>query len=166
MKFNVTTLLVLIGLAASLGHPVHAEEPNSGERLAIELLHESRAIENVTTLMKDQLKLGFIKALNKKSKKISKKNADKALSIVEKTFEERIPELIKPMAKLYSDAFTDEELKAIIAFQKSPAGRKASKLMPSLVQRGMVLGSKWGQNIGKIAVERVKTEFKKDGVDI
>ena len=38
-------------------------------------------------------------------------------------------------AKVYSDTFTEEELKQIIAFQQSPAGQKLSKVNGDVVKR-------------------------------
>jgi hypothetical protein len=86
--------------------------------------------------------------------------------IVGDTFEERSGEVMLPIAKLYAKEFTTEELEAILEFQKSPAGKKASRLMPSLVQQGMVLGQKWGQDVGRTAVQRIQKHFADKGIDI
>lgn len=37
---------------------------------------------------------------------------------------------------LYEEAFTEEELRAIVAFYRSPAGRKTLTVMPAIVQQG------------------------------
>lgn len=158
--------LVALCLCLHVAAPVSAQSLTKSEELAYELMAESRVVDNMLTLMKDQVKLGFHKALEKKAKKLPPEYINKTLSIVEVTFEENIHELVKPMAKLNSEAFTDEELRALITFQKSPVGRKSSKIMPNLVQQGMVMGMNWGQKVGKMAVQRIKAEFKKDGVDI
>ncbi len=41
--------------------------------------------------------------------------------------------------KLYADVYTEEELKALIEFLKSPAGQKMVKKNPQLMQKTMVL---------------------------
>lgn len=43
---------------------------------------------------------------------------------------------------LYADTFTDEELEAIIAFYKSPAGQALVKKQPELMKRSMELSQK------------------------
>lgn len=44
------------------------------------------------------------------------------------------------MAKIYMKNFTDEELKELIIFYKTPVGRKTAILMPVLTSEGAALG--------------------------
>ena len=44
--------------------------------------------------------------------------------------------------KLYDELFTEEELDAIVAFYRSPAGQAMTKKMPQLVQRSMQLSQR------------------------
>ncbi|MBN2641745.1 MAG: DUF2059 domain-containing protein [Victivallales bacterium] len=46
------------------------------------------------------------------------------------------------MAKIYMKNFTDEELKELIIFHKTPVGRKTAMLMPVLTSEGAALGQK------------------------
>lgn len=46
----------------------------------------------------------------------------------------------KDMAKIYMDKFSDSELKELIAFYKTPIGKKAAILVPSLASEGAALG--------------------------
>ena len=45
-----------------------------------------------------------------------------------------------PMARIYAQAFTAEELRELTAFYRTETGRKAALLGPTLVVRGMALG--------------------------
>lgn len=45
------------------------------------------------------------------------------------------------LAEMYTDTFTEAELKEMTAFYKSPVGRKALASMPALVRRGGEIGS-------------------------
>jgi len=52
-------------------------------------------------------------------------------------------ESMKPdMAKIYMKNFSDEELKAMISFYKTPVGKKAARLLPVLSSEGAALGQK------------------------
>lgn len=49
------------------------------------------------------------------------------------------------VAKLYIDAFTEEELLGIAAFYRSPVGQKAIARMPELMKKGAELGMRRAQ---------------------
>lgn len=61
-------------------------------------------------------------------------------------------ESIKPdLIKMYTEVFTTQELKDLNAFYATPTGRKAMKVMPTLMTRGGQLGVKRVQdNIGEL----------------
>lgn len=61
-------------------------------------------------------------------------------------------ESIRPaMVTLYSDAFTADELREIIVFNRTPTGQKALELIPTLMREGAVLGAQRVQdNIGEL----------------
>lgn len=46
------------------------------------------------------------------------------------------------LAKLYSDSFTVDEMNKLIKFYKTPVGQKAIKLIPSLYEKGGMIGQK------------------------
>ena len=48
----------------------------------------------------------------------------------------------KDFAKIYMDNFTDSEMKELIAFYKTPTGKKAAILVPALTAQGAALGQK------------------------
>ena len=71
---------------------------------------------------------------------------------------------------LYTEAFTIDELKALNAFYSTPAGRKAVKLLPTLMQKGGEIGARRVQeNIGElqqmIADEARKQQEKQQSED-
>jgi len=52
-------------------------------------------------------------------------------------------ESLKPqMMALYMDTFTEQELREINAFYKTPTGQKTLTAMPGLFQKGMAIGQK------------------------
>jgi uncharacterized protein len=46
------------------------------------------------------------------------------------------------MAKAYADAFSEKELRELIAFYQSPVGQKALDNMPSMMRRGAEIGAR------------------------
>lgn len=72
-------------------------------------------------------------------------------------------DLLADIAKVYAQAFTADELKAFVAFYKSPAGEKLSKLTPTLAQQTLLAGQRFGQQVAIRLSERMKDELRKRG---
>ena len=55
------------------------------------------------------------------------------------------------MLRIYTEAFSEEELRDLTAFYETPTGRKAVQVLPALMERGMSLGQKRVQeNVGEL----------------
>jgi len=67
---------------------------------------------------------------------------------------------------IYAEHFTLEELKALIAFNKTPLGRKANRVMPALIQESMAAGQKWAEKVGPMISERIRRRFEEEGIRI
>jgi len=57
------------------------------------------------------------------------------------TWEQLGPEFVK----LYKEAFTESEMRELLAFYKTPTGQKVLMKMPELMQKGAVIGESIGQ---------------------
>jgi hypothetical protein len=63
-------------------------------------------------------------------------------------------------ASLYADTFSEKELREIVDFYRSPAGRKMMEKMPVIVQKAMEISLKKTQNLLP-EIEKMTEEFKK-----
>ncbi|PSL35030.1 DUF2059 domain-containing protein [Chitinophaga ginsengisoli] len=70
-------------------------------------------------------------------------------------------DLINLTLPVYAKYYTEEDLDQIIAFYKTPAGRKVIEVTPQIVQESMQLGRQWGQKLG----EKIISEMKANGYD-
>ena len=50
-----------------------------------------------------------------------------------------------PMSAVYAEKFTEPELRELIAFYRTPAGRKLVEVTPELTQRGAQIGAEVAQ---------------------
>lgn len=57
---------------------------------------------------------------------------------------------------VYARHFTEDELKAIIAFYRTPAGEKMIAAMPQISRESMEIGQTWGMQIGQKVVDRIQ----------
>lgn len=48
----------------------------------------------------------------------------------------------EPLAQLYAEAFTEEEIDGLVTFYRSPLGQKLKETQPELAARGMAVGRK------------------------
>ena len=53
--------------------------------------------------------------------------------------------MASPLVKIYMEAFTEAETREMIAFYRTPTGRKALTKLPELYQKGAAVGAEVGQ---------------------
>lgn len=69
---------------------------------------------------------------------------------------------LKPeMVEIYSEAFTASELKEIVAFYKTPTGKKSIKKMPELMAKGGQIGAQRVQDNIQELQEMIRIESER-----
>ncbi len=62
-------------------------------------------------------------------------------------FDATMPELYAKVAKIYTDMYTKEDLKAMLAFYESPVGKKISANAAPIAEKSMQAGQEWGTSL-------------------
>jgi hypothetical protein len=75
----------------------------------------------------------------------------------------RFAELSDEVARLYATNFTDQELKAILAFYQSPAGKKLLEQQPTVVDASMKFAQEWANKLSDEVIAKMREELKKRG---
>ncbi len=75
-------------------------------------------------------------------------------------------ELDQDVARVYAKAFTEDELKAIAAFLKSPAGQKYQTQGPKVFGDTLQAVQSWSDRVGAEMVDKTKEELKKQGHEL
>jgi len=75
----------------------------------------------------------------------------------------RFGEINNEVALLYAQHFTDQELKAILAFYRSPAGQKLLKQQPIVVDASMHFAQDWANKLSDQVIAKMRAELKKRG---
>ncbi|MGH6725258.1 MAG: DUF2059 domain-containing protein [Pseudolabrys sp.] len=75
----------------------------------------------------------------------------------------RFAELTDEMARLYATHFTDAELKEILAFYKSPVGKKMLVQQPTVVDASMKYAQDWASKLSDQVIATMRDELKKRG---
>ena len=75
----------------------------------------------------------------------------------------RRKELDQDVARVYAKAFSEEDLKAIAAFLKSPAGQKYQTDGPAVFRDTIQAVQAWSDRVGAEMLDKAKEELKKQG---
>ena len=80
-----------------------------------------------------------------------------------KDLQPRFAELTNEIAKLYATHFTEQELKDILAFYKSPAGKKMLVQQPIVVDASMKFAQDWANKLSEQVTAKMRDELRKRG---
>ena len=78
----------------------------------------------------------------------------------------RSAQLMDQTARLYAQAFTEQELKDALAFYKSPLGRKIVAQEPLIFDDSLHRVQQWANQLSEEVMNRMRAEMKKKGHDL
>ena len=174
----VAALLAGLEFAAA---PLHAQQPapkqpaagaapalKQASPAAVAAAKEILAMKNASQMyaaavpnIVDQTKVALIQSnLN------YQKDLNEVAVIVAKNLAGKEQEIGEGMAKIYANEFTEQELKDLVTFYKSPLGQKLLATEPRAIQFSMSYMNQWAQLFAQTVNEQFRTEMKKRGKDI
>jgi hypothetical protein len=177
-KIMVAVLLAGLAFAAS---PLHAQQPaakqpapgaapplKQASPAALAAAKEILAMKNAGAMyasavpnIVDQTKVALIQSnLN------YQKDLNEVAVIVAKNLAGKEQEIGEGMAKIYANEFTEQELKDLVTFYKSPLGQKLLATEPRAIQFSMSYMNQWAQVFAQTVNEQFRAEMKKRGKDI
>ena len=89
------------------------------------------------------------------------KDLSEVAAIVAKNFAGRENEIGEGMAQIYANEFSEQELKDLVAFYKTPLGQKLLASEPRAIQMSMGWMNQWAQEFGVKVNDAFKEEMKK-----
>ena len=115
------------------------------------------AVPNIVQQTKDallQTNLNYQKDLNEVAVIVAQKLAG------------REKEIGEGMAKIYANEFTEQELKDLVTFYKSPLGQKLLETEPRAIQFSMSYMNQWAQTFAETVNGEFRAEMRKRGKQI
>jgi hypothetical protein len=94
------------------------------------------------------------------------KDLNEVAVIVAKNLAGREKEIGDGMAQVYANEFTEQELKDLVNFYKSPLGQKLLSSEPRAIQFSMSYMNQWAQAFAEVINGQFRAEMKKRGKDI
>ena len=95
-----------------------------------------------------------------------KKDLDDVATSLRKVFAPRVAEIMSDIARLYASSFTEAELKEILAFYRTPTGKKVIEEEPQVFDDAMANLKGWQEKFAQEVFGRFRTEMKKRGHDL
>ncbi len=65
-------------------------------------------------------------------------------------------ELMDLCIPVYDKYFTHDDIKALINFYESPAGKKLTSVLPQVTRELITAGQEWGKHLGQKAIKKLK----------
>ena len=94
------------------------------------------------------------------------KDLNEVAVIVAKNLAGREKEIGEGMAQVYANEFTEQELKDLVNFYKSPLGQKLLASEPRAIQFSMSYMNQWAQSFAEVINGQFRAEMKKRGKEI
>jgi hypothetical protein len=156
-------LVVVMWLAAPLARAQTAAPSPSPDALATarELITTIRFVDQFKALMPalmTTLKPAIVQGRSEVAR-----DYDALVPVMLEAFQARFSELSEAVAIVYANNFTADDLRALIAFYKTPVGQKFLAKTPTLTQQSMLAGQKFGQSVSAELSQRMIEELRKKG---
>jgi len=94
------------------------------------------------------------------------KDLNEVAVIVAQGLAGREKEIGDGMAQIYSSEFSEQELKDLVTFYKSPLGQKLLATEPRAIQSSMAFMNQWAQGFSEFVNGQFRAEMKKRGKEI
>jgi hypothetical protein len=78
----------------------------------------------------------------------------------------RFAEPLTEAARVYASKFSEQELKDILAFYKSPTGKKVIVQEPVIIEESLGAVDRWAQTLTEEIAGKFRVEMKKKGHDL
>jgi uncharacterized protein len=162
-----TSLAGLILAMAVVVQPVAAQQPApaaANVAAAEELLTTmgmTKQFDAVIPMMMQQMRQIIVQ-----SNPAAGKEIDDVVKAITAKFSARKNEVVPLAAQVYARRLTIEDMKAMTAFFKTPAGQRFVEMTPQLTQESMMIGQQWGQKLGQEVEQEMKQELAKRGIKL
>ena len=94
------------------------------------------------------------------------KDLNEVAPIVAQQLNGRQSEIGEGMAQIYASEFTEQELKDLVTFYKSPLGKKLIDAEPRAIGLSMNFMNSWAQTFSETVMGAFRAEMRKRGKDI
>ncbi len=156
--------VALLGLVLSTA-AANAQQPSAAAMAAAK---ELVAIKGAKTIY-EPLVVGIVekaKGMFLQTNPMLSKDLNEVAGKLRADMTPRSAEVMSETAHLYATRFTEQELKDMLAFYKSPLGHKLLVEEPVIADRSMKSMASWAEKLSEEVIGKMRTEMRKRGHEI
>ena len=162
MLNRFSPLVGLLAVALLLTGPARAQSPSSDVSAAArELITTMNLPEQYKAIMPMIMKT--LKPAIAQGRSDVERDYDAMIPTLLEGFNSHVTELLNSLAGIYAANFSADELRAMNAFYKTPAGQKFLQKLPAVTQQTMVAGQQFAQSMAADMKKRMIEELRKKG---
>jgi hypothetical protein len=154
-------LVVLAAPALAEQKPQPGDPSPAAMKLAREILDLKKSSELFGPMVPGVIER--VRGMHLQTNPNLRKELDEVAQVLRKAFASRTEDLMADISWLYASRFTEQELKEIVAFYKSPTGKKVIELEPRVFDDAMLGLKKWQETFAEEVLARFRIEMKKRG---
>jgi uncharacterized protein len=156
----------VLAAAISAGSaPARAQEPSAGAvamaREIIVLKGGNVLFERIVPGVIENVKNNFLPTNPQLGKPLNE-----VAEILHKEFEPKRAEIVTEAARIFAQRFTEQELKDIVAFYRTPTGKKLAVEEPISIDQSMRRAQTWADDLLEKVMTRFRAEMKKKGYNL
>jgi uncharacterized protein len=143
--------------------PAHAEAPSAQRAKIVEFMEITGARdlgEQVMLAMVQQVSASAQQANPNVPKRVHELVRDVAIEVLK----EHSDELFSKAVVLYEKHFTEAEIDELLAFYRSPIGKKTIQVMPVLMGEMVAVSQAWGQGLEPLLQQRIRARLAAEGL--
>jgi uncharacterized protein len=168
MNANKPTLAICLALVVALFVTTGATQAQQPSPAAVDLARQVILIKGGNNMF-DPIIPGVIETAKNNflptNPGLSKDLNEVALQL-RREFEPKRAEIINEVARAYAERFSEQELRELLTFYKSPLGQKVVIEEPRALDAGMSRAQDWANNFSETVMTRMRAEMKKRGHDL
>lgn len=157
---------LLVSAAIALSLPAAAAEIDSAKRADIRELIGAGGTR-LSQQLADTAARSIASALRQRHPGLPERVIPELTRELTAVFEERAHApggLVDRIIAVYDRHFTHDEVRELIAFNRTPIGRKTLEVMPAIMGETLAAGQAWGQSLAPEVRRRVDAILKREGV--
>jgi uncharacterized protein len=147
-------ILVIAALLVALAAPAAAQQPSPEKEQLIREFFKTVRVMEVVDQMIPTATTGILQQFRVLVPNLTDAHIADLSRIMVEEFKAHQTSFETLMVLVYDKHFTKEELEAAIAFYRTPAGASLAAKMPIVSQEGMLVGQRWGAEVGRRAADR------------
>jgi hypothetical protein len=163
---GITRAIAVAAALLAFGGSGHAQQKPSAS--AVETAREIVTLKGAASIF-DALIPGVIeqgKSMFEQQNPGLGKDLSEVAAKLRTEYAPRLTELMTEVATLYASYFTEKEIKEILAFYKSPVGKKMITAEPKALDKSMSFAQDWAVKFSDEVLVKIRAEMKKKGHDI